>query len=58
MGFTLTWDEYAEWLAATQGMDIEDAVEKALKMYVRQYGKLVTAEEVVNFWENRKLRCR
>jgi hypothetical protein len=45
-------------VAATQGMDIEDAVEKALKMYVKQYGKLVEASEIVNFWENRKIQCR
>ena len=50
---SLTWQEYAEWLVAIEGMDVQDAVIKAAKMYTKQYKKLIDEEEVKQFYDDR-----
>ncbi len=57
MGFQLSWQSYAEWLASIQGMDIYDAVNKAGRLYTKQTNKdfeLDQAEEIIKFWEFRE----
>lgn len=59
MSFELSWQTYAEWLVSAQGMDPQDAVNKAGKLYTTQHKKefeVEQSEEIVKFWENREKR--
>lgn len=50
---TLTWTEYAEWLVATNGMDIQDALVKAGRLYEKQYKKSLDNEHIKHFLDDR-----
>lgn len=50
----LYWQDYARWLASTNGMDIYEAVNKAGSLYERQYKKsfqLAQESEIEEFWD-------
>jgi hypothetical protein len=49
----LSWQHYAEWLMAINGMDLQDAITKASKLYEKQYHKAVREDDLKKFHEDR-----
>lgn len=50
---TLTWQEYAEWLVAVNGMDVEDAIVRAERLYTKQYKNVISDEDKKQFYDDR-----
>jgi hypothetical protein len=49
----LSWQHYAEWLVSINGMDLEDAIDKSIKLYQKQHQKVVKEEDLKKFHEDR-----
>lgn len=57
MGFSLSWQAYADWLITSQGVDIFDAVKTAGEAYSRQHRKsfvVYQVDEIKEFFERRE----